>query len=232
MNNSSLFSCIKASFRSFFSLYCLIAGLGFGVFSSPAHAACQFFIADADGNPIHQGPTFDGMADGLIRGILDCDGEIHRLAVMTIDIDTKQKYIGVRDDPLFSADVTGALKSLSDVPGSTTSKVHVLGRIDQSPLIGIRRGFVYFATLCDDAGDLTPLNCSWGTLRIKFRTTSLDTNFDEVIDRSYHELSIYDSRGRLHMITFWTPHRPAIQNTTDDWISALRALGLDVTKAG
>ncbi len=88
-----------------------------------------------------------------------------------------------------------------------------------------------FATLCD-RDDNVPLNCSWGTSRIKFRTTSLDTNADEVIDKNYHELSVYNANGRLHMITFWTPHRGELESTAQDWIAALEAFGMEVGAEG
>lgn len=197
----------------------------------PALAACDFLIPNQNGAAT-KGPTFDRLDDGFTRGVLDCDGEIHRLLVMTIDIDTTQEYVGVRDDPLFSTDVTGDLKSVNNISVSGTSMVHVMGRVNQSPRIGVRRGFVHFATLCEEGNGIDPLNCSWGTSRIKFRSTTLDTDADEIVDRSFHELSIYNANGRLHMVTFWTPHRGEISNTTNDWIGALRAFGLDVTKAG
>lgn len=207
-------------------------GLSLFLFIAPQNVeACEFLIPDTNGNAI-QGPSFETIADGFTRGLLDCGTETHNLIVMTIDIDTSQKHIGVRDDPLFSTAVTGELKPLGNVPVSATTNVHIMSRVNQSPLIGIRRGYVHFATLCDRHNDATPLNCSWGKSRIKFRSTILDTDLDQIVDRSYHELSIYSGNGRLHMISFWTPLRPKISNTTADWINALRAFGLDVATEG
>lgn len=193
--------------------------------------ACEFFIPDKNGNAI-KGPSFDAMADGFTSGLLECGNETHRLMVITIDVDTSQEHIGVRDDPLFSTDVTGELEALRDVAVSDTSNVHIMNRVNQSPFIGVRRGYVHFATLCETKNEITPLNCSWGKSRIKFRSTIIDTDLDQIVDRSYHELSVYSSNGRLHMISFWTPHRTKISNTTADWISALQAFGLNIRNAG
>lgn len=198
---------------------------------SDHHPACRFLVADGKGN-VAPGPSFDALEGGFTHGLLDCGNETHRMLVITLNLDTGLDHIGVRDDPLFSTDVTGALKSVGDVTISKTSRVHVLGRVNQSPHIGVHRGFVHFATLCDADDTLAPLDCSWHSSRIKSRTTTLDTDNDEVVDRAYHELSVYKPSGRLHMITFWTPYRNAISSTTRDWISALKAFGIDVEQAG
>lgn len=215
-------------------LFATLIALGFGLLAlvpSRSAAACNFLVPDANGNAV-QGPSFGAMHDGFIRGLLECGAGTYNLMIMTINVDTTQKHVGVRDDSLFGSDVTGELKTISNVPVSTTSNIYVLDRVNQSPFIGVRRGFVRFATLCDAKDAMAPLNCSWGTSRIKFRATTLDTDADEVVDRSYHELSIYNADGRLHMVTFWTPNRDQIINMTEDWISALKAFGLDVLKAG
>ena len=206
--------------------------ISFFFLTAPQNAhACEFLIPDINGKVI-KGPSFDKMANGYTTGLLDCGAETHRLMIITIDVDTSQEHIGVRDDPLFSPEVTGELKAFEDVAVSATSNVHVMSRVKQSPYIGVNRGYVHFATLCDINNETTPLNCSWGQSRIKFRSTILDTDLDQVVDRSYHELSVYSTAGRLYMISFWTPHRSEISNTTEDWIGALEAFGLDVTKAG
>lgn len=228
MKNHAFISCNKTCVFALFLAFFLSI---FVAVSSPAHA-CQFLIPDASGNAA-QGPSLDTIADGFTQGLLDCGGESHRMVVMTINVDTSQDHIGVRDDPLFSSDVIGELKTVDNITVSPTSKVHILGRVNQSPRIGVRRGFVHFATLCNENQLLAPLDCSWGTSRIKFRTTIIDTDADEVVDRSYHELSIYQKNGRLHMVTFWTPHRDHIRHTTADWINALHAFGVDiVNKSG
>lgn len=220
-------TCISFSLPALLGSLFLIAA---PVSHTPAHA-CQFIIPDANGNEA-RGPSFDMMSTGFLQGAIECGDEIHQLHVMTIDVDAKQTHLGVRDDPLFTQDVTGELKPLSAVPVSSNTNVHILGRVNQFPRIGVRRGFVRFATLCDADDTLAPLDCSWRTARIKFRTTIIDTNADEEVDRSYHEMSIYDGKGRLHMVTFWTPHRSQLDTTANDWISALKAFGLDFTKAG
>ncbi|MEP2944351.1 MAG: hypothetical protein ABJL18_03705 [Hyphomicrobiales bacterium] len=223
--------------KKFFGKKCVFSILtaflvSFFVFAAPQNAeACEFFIPDKNGNAI-KGPSFDAMTDGFTSGLLECGNETHRLMVITIDVDTSQEHIGVRDDPLFSTDVTGELEALRDVAVSDTSNVHIMSRVNQSPFIGVHRGYVHFATLCDIQNEATPLNCSWGKSRIKFRSTILDTDLDQIVDRSYHELSVYSGDGRLYMISFWTPHRSKISSTTADWISALQAFGLDITKAG
>ncbi|MEP3232124.1 MAG: hypothetical protein ABJN04_09375 [Hyphomicrobiales bacterium] len=215
----------------FLSLFLGAALLSFSPLSqTPAHA-CQFIIPDANGNEA-RGPSFEMMSTGFLQGAIECGDEIHQLHVMTIDVDAKQAHLGVRDDPLFTQDVTGELKPISAVPVSSNTNVHIMGRVNQFPRIGVRRGFVRFATLCDADDALAPLDCSWRAARIKFRTTIIDTNADEEVDRSYHEMSIYDGKGRLHMVTFWTPHRPQLNTTANDWISALKAFGLDFAQAG
>lgn len=215
------------------SLSIVLGALSFSLapFSLTTAQACQFIVPDANGNEA-DGPSFEAMSTGFMQGALDCGDEIHRLVIMTIDVDAQKEHLGVRDDPLFTQDITGELKPLSDVSVTSKTNVHIMGRVNQFPRIGVRRGFMRFATLCDADDGMAPLNCSWGSSRIKFRTTTLDTNADEKVDRSYHEMSVYDGKGRLHMITFWTPHRTQLNSTANDWISALKAFGLDVAKAG
>ena len=221
----------KRHFSVFLSLFLGAALLSFSPISqTPAHA-CQFIIPDANGKEA-RGPSFEMMSTGFLQGAIECGDEIHQLHVMTIDVDAKQAHLGVRDDPLFTPDVTGELKPISAVPVSSNTNVHIMGRVNQFPRIGVRRGFVRFATLCDADDAMAPLDCSWRAARIKFRTTIIDTNADEEVDRSYHEMSVYDGKGRLHMVTFWTPHRPQLNTTANDWISALKAFGLDFAQAG
>lgn len=201
------------------------------VFNIDDAHACDFLVAGPNGSAV-KGPSFDKMQDGLTSGILECGPEIHRLMVITLNLDPSLEHIGVRDDPSFSTDVLGDLKRLQDVPVSGNANVHILSRVNEPPSIGVNRGFVHFATLCDGRDADTPLMCSWGQSRIKFRITALDTNADQVVDSAYHELSVYNNEGRLHMVTFWAPYREQIQHTTADLISALEAFGLDFTKAG
>ncbi|MEM8838952.1 MAG: hypothetical protein AAGE89_12725 [Pseudomonadota bacterium] len=216
----------RTLFHAFWILLALI------ILAWPGAArACEFFVPDEAGNAI-RGPSFDRIDNGFTHGLLRCGGETHGLMIMTLAIDINEPHIGVRDDPLFKLEVLGPLERVDDIQVSGTSSVYVLGRANASPRVGNRRGFVRFATLCDEHFNGKPLNCSWGSARIKFRATTVDTNADEKFDRTYHELSIYRGEGKLHMVTFWTPHRRHIKATTADWITALHAFGFDVAKKG
>ncbi|MEO1067204.1 MAG: hypothetical protein AAFW47_07485 [Pseudomonadota bacterium] len=198
---------------------------------SPREAhACSFLVPDANGNA-QRGPSLHTINRGFTHGLLDCGGENHAMMIITIGVDKNEPHVGVRDDPLFSADIVGELETVDDISISRTAKLHVLGRANASPRIGARRGFVRFATVCDVNEGYEPLNCSWGKARIKVRTTVVDTDADDIVDRSYHELSVYNGSDRLHMVTFWTPHRSHLRGTTADWISALHAFGIDISRA-
>lgn len=195
--------------------------------TNQAHA-CEFFVPDNAGNPV-KGPSFDQIGHGFTPGLLNCGDETHRLMVITLGVDPSEPYIGVRDEPLFKSDITGPLETLNDIQISGNASVHILGRINSSSVVGKRRGFVRFATLCNIGETQEPLNCSWQKQRIKFRTTNVDTNADGKVDQTHHELSIYNGSDRLHMVSFWAPFRTHIQNTTADWIDALHAFGIKVT---
>lgn len=229
-----LISCSKVSvFRLFLPsirVASIVLGLAFFLpLASQDAKACEFIVPDANGR-IAKGPSFEMMDDGLTSGLLSCNGEIFRMTVMTIAVDTSQKHIGVRDDPLFSTQTMGELEAVGSVPISDNALVHVLGRVNQSPRIGPRRGFVHFATLCDAKDAMAPLNCSLGNARIKFRTTVMDTNDDEIVDHAFYELSVYQASGRLYMVSFATPTRERLDASTADVIAALRAFGLDVAR--
>ncbi|MBA4781627.1 MAG: hypothetical protein H2045_00210 [Rhizobiales bacterium] len=225
-SNVSLSRVFSPSFRTISAAIAL--ALFFPLLSQEAKA-CEFVIPDSNGN-IAKGPSFELMDDGLTNGLLSCNGEIFRMTIMTIAVDISQKHIGVRDDPLFSTQTMGELKTVGSVPISDNARIHVLGRVNQSPRIGLRRGFVHFATLCDAADAMAPLNCSLGNARIKFRTTTMDTDDDEIVDHTFYELSVYQASGRLYMVSFATPTREQLDASTADVIAALRAFGLDVSR--
>ncbi len=92
-------------------------------------------MSDNQGQAI-LGPSFDYLSDGFTRGALRCGGNEYRLMIMTLHVDTSLNHVGVRDDPLFSTQVVGALEPLGSVSVSNSSTVHIMARVKAAGYVG------------------------------------------------------------------------------------------------
>lgn len=188
---------------------------------------CRLVIGSA---PTAERIAMAELAEGLVVGQLVC-GHAERLpiGIWTLSVDPAADHLGVRDNPLFSTDHLGPLTQLFQADIGQKARIAVYERSATAHLSlgrpsAERRAFRRYAAVCDAAHAGDPMLCSLGAARIKVRVTALDEDFDGALDTNFNEISLYDGKARLNVVSFRSDYAPDPASAVADWIGVIDAL--------
>jgi hypothetical protein len=198
------------------------------IFAFPATSvfACEF-VRDSVGGP--QSARLGDIEPGIASGTLSCGKSRYPAQFWTLAVDSREADLGVRDGKLFDPSHTGPLTELVSARIEKHARVSVHERsetvaMSRSPMPSGRHSFRRFVTFCDLSGNDDPLDCSLGAARLKARATAQDANRDGYPDISMHEISFYDGKSRLHVMSFVTPYAESLTVDIGTWIEAINAV--------
>lgn len=168
------------------------------------------------------------MPDGLSGAVMRCGAREMKLQVWTLAVDGAAASLGIRDEPLFSADRTGPLTRLISAKVEAAGQVAVFERRETAALSQggdqvRRQAFRRFATFCDGRAGADPLDCSLGAARVKARVSVRHADEDGIPDVGVHEISVYDGADRLQVISFIAPYAASPVRDVALWIEVLNA---------
>lgn len=180
------------------------------------------FVQACTLEPTDGGPTASAigtLAPGTFAGHIDCDGVRHQVGVWTLLVDGKSETVGIRDEPLFQIEQANPLQAVARISYDRDVQFTLFRRA-RDP---VERPHRLFATVCAIGSD--PLDCSLGDRRIKIRIDLRDSNLDGILNRAYHQISIYDGADRLQVIFIDLPTGKHPHDLVGAWIRFFRQTG-------
>jgi len=207
-----------------------LMGLALLAATAPAraepHLRCLFALPDPGSGEVRI-ERLDTLAEGTSRGLIKCSASHRRADIWTLDIGTSPTA-GVRIAPLFRAAIVGKLDRLAQLTVSGKARLTIFepastAAITRAGTVSRRHRFQRFMTLCDAASAADPLNCWFGSARIKGRVTMADLDRNGELDTALHEISVFDGGSKVHVIAFNTRLVKDPADHAGAWIEALRA---------
>jgi hypothetical protein len=198
--------------------------------ATPAHAEgqvqCLFALPDPGSGEVRI-ERLSTLAEGTSRGVIKCSTSHRRADIWTLDIGTSPTA-GVRTAPLFRAAIVGKLERLAQLTVSGKARLTIFEPVStaattRAGTVSRRHRFQRFMTLCDASPAPDPLNCWYGTARIKGRITMADLDRNGELDTALHEISVFDGGSKLHVIAFNTKLAKDPADHVGVWIEALSA---------
>lgn len=193
--------------------------------SGPA-IKCVFAVPDMASGSIET-HRLHTLREGTSRGLIKCMTRHQRADVWTLDIGNSPT-VGVRVGPLFRTSIVGKLGTLARLTIKGAARLTIfepVSTIETTRAGNISRRYRYqvFMTLCDASTAADPLNCWFGTARVKGRVTMVDGDRDGELDTAQHEISVFDGGSRLHVIAFNTTLAAEPEDHAGRWVEALAA---------
>ncbi|MDX1717621.1 MAG: hypothetical protein R3287_11990 [Anderseniella sp.] len=216
--------------RRFATFAPALAGFGLLTAIAPsqgeAQVRCLFALPDPGSGEVRI-ERLNTLAEGTSRGVIKCSASDRRADIWTLDIGNSPTA-GVRTAPLFRAAIVGKLERLAQLTVTGKARLTIFERAStaaqtRAGTVSRRHRFQRFMTLCDASPAPDPLNCWYGTARIKGRITMADLDRNGELDTALHEISVFDGGSKLHVIAFNTELAKDPADHAGAWLEALHA---------